>query len=237
MQIKSTFAIAVVLGATAGLTGCTETLDSQNIKTAGISATIEATAPSETESTVHVTLKAGGDESNTYIDLGGGDRIFATVGGERKEMSSVSSGEYEAESTKGAADTEFKISLERADGDNAPDSIGTLPAPFDLTAVSGTVSRATDLEIAWSPAADDGMEIELDGTCIFNEKIDVASNATSHTVPANSLDSTGPSDMPATCDLTVTVRRSRVGTADRALDAESSFLLEQVRSMKVTSSP
>lgn len=236
MQIKSTFAIAFVLGATAGMTGCTETLDSKNIKTAGISATIEATAPSASESTVEVTLLAGGDESNTYIDLSGGDRIFATIGGERKEMSSTSAGEYEVESTKGEGGTEFTISLERADGDNAPSSVGTLPEPFDLTAVSGTISRAADLEIVWSPAGDDGMELELDGTCIFNEKIPVASNATSHTVAANSLKSTG-GDMPTTCDLTVTVRRSRNGTADKALDAESSFLLQQVRTMKVTSSP
>jgi hypothetical protein len=237
MQNNSTFAIAVVLGAAAALTGCTETIPSSDIKTSGIAATIEATAPSASESTVHVTLRAGGDESNTYVDLGGGDRIFTTLAGERKEMSSTSTGEYEAEFSEGAGDTTVTVSLEREDGDNAANSTGTLPEPFVVDEVTASVSRADDLVISWSPASDEEMDIDLDGTCIFNEDITVASGATSATIPGGSLDSTGQMDMPQTCDLTVKLTRSRAGSADRALDQESSFVLQQVRSIKVTSAP
>ena len=237
MKITTTVGALLLIG-TGLLTGCTETIDSKNLKTAGISATIRATATSDAETTLLATLKAGGDESNTYVALGGGDRIFASGNDKRVEMTAQSTGVYEAEFSLGAANTPFGVSLEREDGDNAPNSAGTLPAPFSLTAL-GTepVSRKADLTIEWTAATDgDAMHIHLDGNCIFFEDIDVPGDTGSHTIAANTLKPTN-SQMPESCDVKVEVSRSRQGKPDTKFDSESTFVLEQVRTTKFTSAP
>ncbi|MEJ7731179.1 MAG: hypothetical protein WKG00_18430 [Polyangiaceae bacterium] len=50
------------------LAGCTsETLESDLIKTKGIAATVEVSATNDNASTVLVTLRAGGDDSNRKL--------------------------------------------------------------------------------------------------------------------------------------------------------------------------
>ncbi|MDI1477785.1 hypothetical protein [Polyangium sp. y55x31] len=221
------------------LSGCKETVDSQNVKTAGIAAILSATAENDKETRLIATLKVGGDESNTYVDLSGGDRIFASAGDKRVEMQTQDTGVYEAEFATAADGTEFVVDLQRADGDNAPSSRGTLPAPFTLTLADTSASRAADLEVSWTPSgSNDDVRIELNGTCIFLETIDVPGDTGKHTIPANSLKATGSMDQPPpTCDVNIEVTRSRKGTPDSAFDSESSFVLQQVRTGKFTSTP
>src|SRR5262245_48768485 len=123
---------SLVLFSVCALCGCKETLDSKNIRTQGISATIEATADSETSTEVIATLLAGGNESNTYIDLNSGDKISAEGNGELVVMTAESTGVYRAQFNTGEADVEFKVLLEREDDDDALGNSGTLPAPFAL---------------------------------------------------------------------------------------------------------
>jgi hypothetical protein len=237
MKITTTMGALLLIG-TGLLTGCTETIDSKNLRTQGISATIRATATSDSETTLRATLKAGGDESNTYVALGGGDRIFATGGEKRVEMQTQSTGVYEAEFATGAANTPFGVALEREGDDSAPNSAGTLPAPFQITSL-GTepISRASELVIQWTPATDgDAMHIHLNGNCIFFEDIDVPGDSGTHTIAANELKPTN-SMMPGSCDVKVDITRSRNGKADATFDSESSFVLEQVRTTSFTSVP
>ncbi|UQA55012.1 hypothetical protein [Polyangium aurulentum] len=238
MKITTTTGALLFLIGTGLLTGCTETIDSKNLRTQGIAATIRATATSDMETTLRATLRAGGDESNTYVALGGGDRIFAMGGDKRVEMEAQSTGVYEAEFATGAADTPFKVDLQREGDDSAPNSAGTLPAPFSVTPL-GTepISRGSDLVIAWTPADDgDAMRIHLDGNCIFFENIDVPGDTGKHTIAADSLRPTN-SMMPESCDVNVEITRSRTGKADTTFDSESSFVLEQVRRTSFTSAP
>src|SRR5687767_9404160 len=79
VPMKLCFATLTAGLALVSLTGCTETTSSKNIKTGGIAALIEVTATSESSSAVKATLKVGGDESNTYVDLDGTDRIYASA--------------------------------------------------------------------------------------------------------------------------------------------------------------
>src|SRR5690242_13416258 len=111
MIMKTTMAM-FGLAASGLLAGCTETLDSKQLRTGGISATLEATAESESSTSLKATLKAGGDESNTYVILSAGDRISATADGEEVEMSAESQGVYVAQFDVGAGDTEFKVLLD-----------------------------------------------------------------------------------------------------------------------------
>lgn len=236
MNTLGSFSLAALAAVLA--LGCTETLDSKNIRTQGISATIEATADSATSTRVVATLKAGGDESNTYIDLNAGDRLTAESGDKQVVMTAETTGVYNAQFASGAEDTEFKVLLERDVDDDAPDSVGTLPAPFDLGAPpAAPVSRAEPLTITWSPSGTaDTMHIHIDGDCIFFEDTNVAGDPGTYTFEAGTLKATS-SDKPESCDLKIEVTRSRNGSADKTLDPESSFVLSQARSGKVTSAP
>jgi len=219
------------------LSGCTETVDSTNIKTGGIAAIIEAKAESDKATTIIATLKVGGPSSNTYVDLSSSDGIFASQGEKKVEMQSQSSGVYEAEFATAAENTEFVVSLERKNDTPAPNSRGSLPGPLALTLPATEASRAADFEITWDPSGStDDVTIELDGTCIFHSFIEVAGDPGKHTIAANSLKPTN-TMMPENCDITVEITRSRKGETDAAYDSESSFVLKQVRTAKFTSTP
>jgi hypothetical protein len=234
-RITTGFALLTSLGL---FSGCTkETVDSQNINTAGIAALIEVTATTDSATTVITTLKVGGAQSNTYVDLSDGDAIFAKAGATRVEMTGQSTGVYEAEFNTAALDTEITVSLERKDDDAAPNSRGLLPGPFALTIGASSVSRTADLAITWTPSgSNDDVTIELSGTCISGQTIDVPGDPGTHTITANTLKPINDM-MPESCDVNVEVTRSRQGTADVAFDSESRFRMRQIRTSKFTSTP
>ncbi|WP_437586734.1 hypothetical protein [Sorangium sp. So ce1000] len=238
MITKTTMAMFGV--AAAGLlAGCTETIDSQQLRTGGISATLEAIAESASSTTLRATLKAGGDESNTYVILGAGDRISATVDGEAVEMSAESAGVYEGDADVGAGGTEIKVLLDRDDDDDdALNNAGTLPDPFDLAALpTDPVPRGEDLTVAWSPSGSgDDMVLDVKGDCIFSKTFDVGGDPGTYTIDAGELEATS-SREPESCDVDLVIRRSRKGTTDKNLDPESSFELSQVRGGRFTSAP
>ncbi|AUX24992.1 hypothetical protein SOCEGT47_055330 [Sorangium cellulosum] len=237
-MITKTTKAALGLAGLGVLAGCTETLDSQQIRTGGISATLEAVAESASSTSVTATLKAGGDESNTYVILSGGDRISAEADGETVDMSAESAGVYVARFKTGAEDTEFKVLLDREDDDDAPGNAGTLPAPFDLEALpSEPASRGEDLTVAWSPSGTgDDMQIRVNGSCIFSRTIDVGGDPGTYTIKAGTLESTR-EDEPETCDVDIVISRARSGVTDPGLDPESSFELKQVRRDRFPSAP
>lgn len=222
--------------ALAALSGCTETLDSDLIKTKGIAATVEVSADSETSTRVHVVLQAGGDESNTYIELQSGDTLYASADDERKSMDRVDEGEYDADFGTGLGGTEFVVDFQRADDTSAPNSRGILPDAFTLDAIEDDLSRATDdLVITWDGGDSSGMNIVLDGSCIYQFDEDV-SDTGSYTIKAGEIESTG-QDNPEDCELTATLTRSTSGSPDPAFDAESDVVLRQIRSTSFASKP
>ncbi|WP_437671133.1 hypothetical protein [Sorangium sp. So ce131] len=237
-MITKTTTAMLALAALGLSAGCKETLDSNTIRTQGISATIEATAVSESSTSVKATLKAGGDESNTYIVLSGGDRISAAADGKEVDMLAEESGVYVAQFQTGAEDTEFSVQLDREDDDDAPGNSGTLPAPFEIEALpTEPISRTEDLTITWEPSGTgDDMEIEVRGDCIFSKTIDVGGDPGTYTLKAGTLEETS-SQEPETCDVEVTISRTRGGKTDPILDSESSFQLSQVRQDTFASAP
>jgi hypothetical protein len=227
------------------MVGCIETVSSENIKTQGIAAIIDVTATSSTKSKIKVKLLVGGDESNTYVDLSKNDRIYASADDDRKRMTETSAGEFEAIFEEGAEDTEFKVELERSEFDDAKGSVGTLPAPFDITTDLSTqsYSRANDdIAVEWEPSdSDDAMTLDVEeqlgeGGCFFDvTDEDIDGDPGTLKVRADTLDSTG-SD-PETCNAKITITRTRNGKTDSRFDAESRFRLHQVRTIKFASAP
>lgn len=223
-----------------GAVGCTETVSSDEIRTGGIyMGTVVTAGPSS--SRVEVTLKVGGNESNTYVKLAAGDEIFALADGDEKAMERVSDGVYEATFNTNAEDTEFAVHLERDGDDDADGSGGTLPAPFMITSDlgDGEYSRAEDsIEVTWDPKdSGDDMIIEVsdDDNCITATKtFDFAGDEGEYVIDADELAGSNDED---TCEIAVDVIREREGAIDGNLDEESTFFLRQVRTTFADSAP
>ena len=60
------------------LAGCKETIGSEHIRTGGIAMVTEVIASSESRTRVRTELLAGGDESNTGVNLHRSDRLMAS---------------------------------------------------------------------------------------------------------------------------------------------------------------
>lgn len=218
--------------------GCSkETTSSANIKTGGIAALIDVYADTDATATVRVKLVVGGSSSNTYVALEGGDTLTATAGGKSKPLTTSDTGIYEAAFSGVAADTEFQVTLDRPDDTTATGNSGTLPPPFTLDKPAVNLSRlADDLEVSWAPAdSGDGMQLNVDGTCIFSYDHSLSDTGT-FTIVKGTLESTG-GDKPETCDLDLQLQRDRAGVVDAKFDPESWFRLHQRRSTSFTSKP
>jgi hypothetical protein len=231
-----------VLGSALASAGC-EVTSSADMKTSGIDAEITVTANDGSKSKVEAILLPGGDDDPfNRIELNGGDALFGEADGERKELTGGTLGVYNADFATAALDTEFVISLDRAlDEDrDAPRSVGTLPSPFTLGPLPKTVfSRGEDLVVEWAPSGfSDPMSIEIDGNCIASGsgRLSIASDTGSFTIPANQLEPFDSTKMD-TCQATLTIKRLRHGSADDALNQESSVTLTQVRTTSFSSTP
>jgi hypothetical protein len=234
---KRTFGSSLCFGLLV-LGACTvETVDSKNVRTGGISAIFTANATTDGATVVTASLRVGDPDSNTVVDLSGGDKIFAQAGDKRLEMASEGSGIYQVDFNTAAAETPFVIDLQREVDDDAPNSAGKLPAPFTIEVPNMSTSRTQEITITWSPSGtDDDMTLELSGSCIFQRSYDVPGDTGSHKISGGELVSVN-TEKPETCDVTVEMKRTRKGTVDTAFDPQSSFTLTQTRTAKFTSAP
>ncbi|HEY3235681.1 MAG TPA: hypothetical protein VGJ84_13270, partial [Polyangiaceae bacterium] len=224
-------------GGAALLMAC-QTTNSSDLKTSGIDAEMSVTATSQTASKVEVTMYPGGDNDpfNT-VKLSGGDQLFATAGGVKKQL--VGGPTYSNTFEVGAKDAEFVVSLDRTSDTDAPNSKGTLPAPFDLGALSKTSFLRTEpVTITWSPSGTaDTMYMVVQGDCIMGgTSISITGDPGTATLPANKLQPVD-SQMPGTCTAKVTLKRGRPGVADPALVRDSSMTLYQLREQSFTTTP
>lgn len=237
--MKRALLITGLLMAATTAMGCTESMSSTDVRTHGIAASFTVEAGNADSSTVRAVLRAGGKNSNTYITLDNGDKLRVEANGQNVPMTAYDEGHYQANIGTGAADTEYKVIFERGqDDDGAPDNIGKLPKPFDITGVpdNSPSRKDDDVTIKWDNAGStDSMDLEIDGDCIFKFHKSVPDTG-EYIIPKGSLDSTGGKD-PKSCNLTVVMKRSRAGSTDSHLNEDSSFVLSQRRATKFMSAP
>jgi hypothetical protein len=228
----------MLMAALVGTCGCSATTSSLNVRTAGLVALIDVTAERADQTVVSADMVVGGEHSNTHVVLEGGDRMYAQCSGERREMTSVGNGSYEAKFTR--AEGTFVIGLTREADAPAPKSIGTMPAPFEFTSsfLDVAVSRANDsLTMTWSPSSSDAqVSVELEGDCIHSQQFDVAGDSGSFTLEPGKLTAWKTQEK-ASCNVAVHVVQMRKGTPDPALDGDSSVQLRQVRDTRFVSAP
>jgi hypothetical protein len=120
-----------------------------------ISATVEAEDELTTE--ISVSLHSGDPLFGTHFQLTGGDELRACVGAQCSPLT-LDSGvsKYEADLPY-AAETTYTISLTRAAGPSAPNSVVALPVPFAiLTPAPGLrVTDGDSVTVQWAPAGVD----------------------------------------------------------------------------------
>lgn len=171
---------------------------------------------------------AGPDPLNT-VKLDGGDVLYAEAGGQRKQLGAGTL-DYETTFGTGAADTPFRVILDRARANqiDAADSVGTLPAPFTLRDLGGaSISQAEDAVLTWSPAGEpDRMRLDIQGSCVEDRILSLDADTGTFTLSSATL---MPETIHSACLVTLTLHRLRAGVVDPNLNPGSAFRLEQVR--------
>lgn len=221
---------------------CTNT-ESENIKTAGIHIDVDVTATGNGQTTVGASMRVG-SASNTYLNLTGDDQLFGIKGSEKKEMTErqlLGAVWYNAVFDVDAAETEFAVAFERTSDVSAPNSHGTLPAAFSLTApaASAEFARATDtITVSWDPSgSSDRMHIYANGTCIQAYDVEIDGDPGTATINPNTFKEPADEEQQGkTCKVTIEVRRTRPGNIDEAFEG-GDFISRQVRTVEINSKP
>ncbi len=218
------------------LVGCSESVESTDVRTTGIYPEFTVTANGNGSSRVEARLKVGGNNSNTFLDLDGGDTLEVTVDGESKTLEGSSGHRYTATFGTDDAGTEFVFAFLRDGDDDAPMSTVALPEPFEMEVTSAEVTRTVDdVEFTWDPAGDGDIHFNVDGDCFFFEDGDTPDNG-DHSVSAEDL--VGPGDDEGDeCTGTVELMRSQSGSIDEAFTEGGEITARQVRSDTFTSLP
>lgn len=229
--------LALVGGLALAAVGCTETVESEDIRTSGIYPEITVEASGSGSSSVTVKLKVGGDDSNTFLELTGDDRLEATVDGDTKELDETGSFTYRTTFPVDAEDTQFVIGFIRGDADDsAPASVVRLPAPFELTLGATEASRADDdLEYTWEPAGSGDMDWELEGDCIQRDDGETPDDG-SNRIGAGTID-TFESEAEDSCTVALELSRERSGSIDEAFTEGGRIVARHVRRDSFTSTP
>ena len=131
-----------------------------------ISANVEA--EDDVTAKISVTLHNGDPLFGTSFLLTGGDALSACVGAQCSPLTREPPfTDYEAELPY-AAETTYTISLARAAGASAPNSVVALPVPFTILAPASGL-RVTDgdsVTVQWAPAgADDVVDVWAETRC------------------------------------------------------------------------
>lgn len=224
--------VVVALGAAA----CSQQ-DSDGILTSAVFANFTLHAEGDGSSRASGTLRVGGADSLTFLNLVGDDRLTATLDGTTRPMSETELLDvisYAATFDADAEDTEVTFALVRTIDQGAPASTATLPAPFTLTAPP-SASRAAALELDLDAGVDDPTAWEAHGTCITAARGVVPQGADTITIPAGTITAVAGQEA-ETCDVEITVTRTRQGTLDPAFEGGGS-VGEQERAATVSVTP
>lgn len=221
---------------------CTEPIKSDDVATSEMVADLDVTCDGNT-SVATALFTYGSGLPVTYVQLGAADTLTATGGDLSKEMGELVVQDlisYVASFDLTEADTLFGFALERDLDGGALDSSVTLPPPFELTAPQegSTFSRGNDdLVVSWTGDADpdDALTVVADGDCVDSYEDLLDADTGTLTIAAGTLISTT-GDEAETCDLTVTIKRARLGSLDAAYGG-GTIDSKQYRTVRVSTSP
>ncbi len=213
------------------MVGCTP-VDSNSIPTSEVRADIvvQATGTGKSTVTAWLTSHKDGDPPLNFesIRLIDGDQLTVATGGIATAMEGsnlVIGFRYTAAFATAATDQRYEVTLDRGSDESAPHSFVTLPPPFTLDVPA--FSRSTPTTIHWSGGSSDPVSLEVSGCA--DAELGPLIDTGSAVVPA--LAAVG------TCDVTITVIRTRAGTLDSAYGQGGSIVAEQRRTTIVSTTP
>jgi hypothetical protein len=228
--------VATALGAAA----CTR-VDSSDILTSGIYASISAQANGDGTTTVGAELLLGEPTDLNFVDLTGSDRLTASFEGEDKVMIEtilLNIVTHTATFQSDEGGDEFVVDFQRDVDAGAPSSIVTLPPGFTIAPPPATASRAQALTVTWSPASpDDTMRWSITGDCIELANATVSGDTGTVGIPSNMLVKRAGAGVADACPVTLQMFRSRAGHVDEHYGRGGSAAGEQRRSITFTSTP
>ena len=225
-----------------GLSACTTTVDSTDIKTSGFETTIDVSANGDNATAVSTRIFSGSDG----IELKGGDTLRATASGTTKSLSNVSEGVYETTFSFDSS-TLFSIQLDRPNDPNATSTV-TLPAPFSITSPNSNqlFQSGTSVTFSWSPASSGVLDLNYTTFCTDTAGESISSskiitlvdiNGGYTIASANLLPASGTFDPNITCVCSAQLIRKSTGTISTALKSGSTIEAQQKRSISFLIQP
>jgi hypothetical protein len=209
-------------------TACSD-IKSSALNTSGIHADISAMVE-DNQTKVEVILRAGAENSTTYVELETGDSLEATDGTDTNILGHSSFGvfhSYNATFSTTDPDTEFTISLLRESETEAPLSIAELTEDFTLTTpADGAVhSRQEPLIISWEAENPDNetLYLEASGTCVFSITKELSLSDGSYTINSSDFDSINEEEAQESCQFDIKLERRKTGSLDPAFGSGSIF--------------
>lgn len=232
--------------------GC-EQVDSVDVRTDGIHADISLVTDGNGKTDLSATLRVGGSNSNTYLDLVDGDELTAFAGAEVKKLSrnrrALGQIHYEGQFDTDREDTQFRIAFTRVGhdsaetecrGGDAPNSTATLPAPFAIQSPAETAAFSADnddIEVSWSNSGqNDDMEYRVSGSCIKDFGDDNLNDDGRFTIDHDDFKLVN-DEATFDCDVKIKITRSREGSIDSGYGEGGKVNAHQVRSVEVKLRP
>lgn len=204
---------------TAALAACSGDAPEPEIPTAELGIQVfGVVADGEVSVSATLTTRTPDGTRLVQIPIPDGDRLVARIGDAATELTlEVTDQGTPIHRGVVAGDAgDLVVGLERAAGEDAPRSVVTLPAPFELTSPPTRHARGSELTIAWDAGVADTVRVLLDGPdCVAGSEVRFDEDLGSATVPAAGFEATATAADP--CTAILQVDRLRDGAADSAL--------------------
>jgi hypothetical protein len=222
-----------------GLAGCAD-VSSGDLATSGMWAEIRAEADGSGSSLATAVLKAGGELSNTFVELEGDDELVATLEDDTRDMLQedlFDAHRYVAQFDSAPVGVPYAVALVRTLDAGAPSTTVELPPAFELDPPSTEPwSRLDDLVLSWGPASEQDMHVDISGSCIVPYHQQLTGDPATFTLPGGTLTPLD-EDEPTSCDLEIRVSRILPGTLDPSYGEGGRALGVQHRATHVSSQP
>lgn len=224
----------------AALSAC-EAVESEDVNTSGLYADLWVIAEGDGASRAVGILRVGGELSNTFVELTGGDKLTATRDGEDPvemyEQQLLDARSYRADFADDTPDLDVTIAFERELDESAPSSVMSLPQPFEVAPIAAQYSRLTDdIVLTWDNTQAEEMAVWVEGPCIVNYYSTRKPDTGSWTVSAEDIQANEGAEE-ENCELEVTLWRSRSGTVDPAYGKGGKAWGHQTRQLTTLSVP
>ncbi len=229
-----------------GAAGCSsESVESEDIRTSGIWAKMEADGREDGRTRVVVELNVGG-EFGTNVVLSGDEYLDAVAAGVTKRMAEDTDFldiDYQTYMDTNASATEINIRFYRNDGENIVESRATLPTSFEITSPLSTASYGLNEVVAlvWTPEIQDGSIRLFSSVICTNSDGGTTSSSSSETITdsgvfeydisTSGLFTNGTTGLNTAqpCSMEFTLQREAFGNIDPAFDEGGRFKTTQTR--------